>query len=112
MKKVFDFNDPNLMSGLVGRPRELSWPCMMYHITMPDVNAGKKSDCNAFEWCILKLLACRSYEPNELAEETCLPQELILVILMRLYDRKKLINIIMCFVRRYKPLNSLTIPKK
>ena len=75
--------------GIVGRPRELAWPCKILTVAKPIVNPGLK-DLNPFERCILKLLALRSRTPRELAEETCLPPDLIAVILLRLFDRNKI----------------------
>lgn len=89
MRKTYDFNARTMPCGIVGRPRELAWPCKILTRAKPIVNPGLK-DLNPFEQCILKLLALRSRTPRELADETCLPPDLIAVILLRLFDRNKI----------------------
>lgn len=90
MNKIFDFNAPHPPGGIIGRPRELAWPCEMFRVTLPKVKYDDPREFNAFEWCILKLLAYGRYEPKDLTAETCLPPDLIEVILLRLYDRSKI----------------------
>ena len=90
MRKIYDFNAKTMPGGIVGRPRELAWPCRILTVAKPCVKAGGLKDINPFERCILKLLALRCYTPRDLAEETCLPPDLIAVILLRLFDRGKI----------------------
>ncbi len=87
MKKVYDFNEHSECSGIVGRPRNLAWPCEMFRVTLPKAKPNGDSEYNAIELCVLKLLSYDHYEPKDLAEEICLPKDLIEVILLRLYDR-------------------------
>lgn len=89
MRKTYDYNARTMPCGIVGRPRELAWPCKILTVAKPIVNPGLK-DLNPFERCVLKLLALRNRTPRELAEETCLPPDLIAVILLRLFDRNKI----------------------
>ncbi len=88
--KYYDFNETAKTNGIIGRPRKLAWPCIMYRVTLPKIKQDDRHLFNVFELCILKLLACGRYEPKQLAEETCLPPDLIEVILLRLYDREKI----------------------
>ena len=88
MKRVYDFNAKTCASGFVGRPREIEWPCEMFRITMPKPGKREEQDFNPIEVCVLKLLSYGQYEPKDLANETCLPKDLIEVILLRLYDRE------------------------
>lgn len=90
MNKIFDFNEKKIPGGIIGRPRELAWPCEMFRITLPKSNRDINREFNAFERCVLKLLAYGRYEPKDLAVETCLPSDLIEVILLRLYDYEKI----------------------
>ena len=89
MKKVFDFNSSMKRSHIIGKPRELAWPCEMFRVTLP-VRINRNRDLNVFEMCVLKLLSCQYYEPDELAAETCLPPEFIQSVLLRLYDLGKI----------------------
>ena len=83
MKRVYDFNAKTQASGFVGHPREIEWPCEMFRITMPKVKKREEQEFNPIEVCVLKLLSYGQYEPNDLANETCLPKDLIEVILLR-----------------------------
>lgn len=89
MIKLFDFNERKDPRFIKGRPRELAWPCKMFRVTLPKSKRNSRR-INAFDLCILKLLACGLYDPKELAKETCLPNDLIKVILLRLYDTGKI----------------------
>lgn len=89
MKKVFDFNDGPMPTGVLGRPLELAWPCRMFRVTMPRIKRSAEDGAfNAFERCALKLLACGQCGPKELAEEMCLPMDFVEAILLRLFDRE------------------------
>ena len=90
MRKVLDFNAKTLLSGIVGRPREIAWPCEMFRVTLPHLNDDGEREFNAFELCVLKLLANGRYEPKDIADATCLPGDLIQIVLLRLYDRGKI----------------------
>lgn len=89
MRKVYDFNRDRTSANILGRPRELAWPCQMFRVTMPIAkkNAGTE-EFNAFERCALKLLALGHFEPKALAEEMCLPPDFAQAILLRLFDRE------------------------
>lgn len=86
MRKIFDFNDEKRMPGIFGNPRELAWPCEMFRVTLPKIRRDVNRKFNIFELCALKLLSYGHYEPKDLAEEMCLPPELIETILLRLFD--------------------------
>ena len=90
MNKIFDFNEKTRPGGIIGDPREIAWPCDMFRVTLPKVKRDIESEFNAFELCVLKLLASGRYEPKELAAETCLPPDLIEAILLRLYDHARI----------------------
>ena len=90
MRKIFDFNTKILPSGIVGRPREIAWPCEMFRVTLPHFGDDVEREFNVFELCVLKLLAYGRYEPKDVAEATCLPGDLIQIVLLRLYDRGKI----------------------
>ena len=90
MKKLYNFNDYKNQCPYIGFPRNIAWPCRVYRITLPKTKRNVQGRLNAFEVCILKLLAYGRYEPKDLAYETCLPPELIKIILLRLYDMEKI----------------------
>ncbi len=90
MRKILDFNAKTLLSGIVGRPREIAWPCEMFRVTLPHLNDDGEREFNAFELCVLKLLASGRYEPKDIADATCLPGDLIQIVLLRLYDHGKI----------------------
>ena len=88
MRRVFDFNEQTLPRGIIGNARELGWPCRMYRVTLPKVKHDNgNGKFNAFELCFLKMLMFGHFEPKGLAEETCMPTDLVEIILLRLYDR-------------------------
>lgn len=88
--KIFDFNEKITPCGIVGKAMEIGWPCTVYRITLPKPADADAGEFNVFELCILKLLACGRYERNELAEATCLPPDLVELILLKLRDRAKI----------------------
>ncbi len=90
VKKIFDYNAKKIPCGIIGRARELAWPCEMFRITLPKLKRVEDSDFNPLEMCVLKLLAYGRYEAETLAEETCLPLDLIELILLRLYEHEKI----------------------
>ncbi len=90
MKKIFDFNDSTNPNFVIGRPREMAWPCKIFRITLPKSKRNSRHGLNVFELCILKLLAYDRYDPKSLAEETCLPTDLVKIILLRLFDMGKI----------------------
>ena len=88
--KIFDFNKKAKPSGAIGDSMEIGWPCALYRVTLPKANREVDDEFNAFERCVIKLLAFKRYELKELAEETCLPVDLIELIVLRLQDRGKI----------------------
>ena len=68
----------------------MAWPCKIFRITLPKSKRNSRHGLNVFELCILKLLACDRYDPKSLAEETCLPTDLVEIILLRLFDMGKI----------------------
>ena len=90
MNKIFDFNSQSLPRGVLGRSRELVWPCEMTRQSVPLVTKKVSKEYNAFELCVLRMLAYGCRDPQKIADETCLPPDLIEVILLRLYDRNKI----------------------
>ena len=90
MIKIYDFIDENNPNPMIGRPREFAWPCDMFHVMMPRIGENYNDGLNAFERCILRLLRTGFYPPEDLAEEICLPNDLVVLILSRLVDKGKI----------------------
>ena len=88
--KIFDFNSKSHPSEIVGKIMELGWPCEIYRVTLPKSEENQDDEFNAFERCALKLLLTRRYELSALAEEICLPVDLVELILLKLRDRGKI----------------------
>ncbi|GIW92911.1 MAG: hypothetical protein KatS3mg110_0952 [Pirellulaceae bacterium] len=84
---LLDYGNPNPFRGIIGRPRHLAWPVHVYRVTLPTPPANRPT-LNAFERVILTLIDVANIRDIEtLAEETCLPQDLVQCVLLRLQDK-------------------------
>lgn len=85
--KLLDYGKPNPFGEIIGKPNHLAWPVHAYRLTLPKpVDAG--DGLNSFERVILKLLdAVGKMDERALAEETCIPDDLVKGILLRLRDK-------------------------
>ena len=88
MLKLLDYGRPNPFGETIGRQRNLAWPVNAYRVTLP--RSSKDSDgLNPFERVILKLLdALGVMDARALADETCIPLDLVKSILLRLQDKE------------------------
>ncbi len=86
MLKLLDYGKPDPFGATVGRRRNLSWPVDAYRLTLPKPDEDGLS-LNPFEKVILSLLALGKMDSEALAEETCIPRDLVESILLRLRDR-------------------------
>lgn len=86
MLKLLDYGKPDPFGATVGRHRNLSWPVDAYRVTLPKPNEDGLC-LNPFEQVILSLLALGNMTSQALAEETCIPRDLVESILLRLRDR-------------------------
>lgn len=86
MLKLLDYGKPDPFGAIVGRHRNLSWPVDVYRITLPKPDEDGLN-LNPFEQVILSLLALGNMTSQKLAEETCIPRDLVESILLRLRDR-------------------------
>jgi hypothetical protein len=85
MLKLLDYGQPNPFGGIIGRPRKLAWPVNAYRVTLPRTLINGK---NPLERVILKLLdAVGVMDARKLADETCIPLDLVKSILLRLQDK-------------------------
>lgn len=89
--KLLDYGKLNPFGDTIGKPRHLAWPVNVYRVTLPKAS-GNGDSLNPFERVILKLLhAVGAMDAGALADETCIPHDLVKSILLRLQD-KTLIN--------------------
>lgn len=86
MLKLLDYGTPDPFGAIVGRRRNLSWPVDAYRITLPRPDEDGLS-LNPFEQVILSLLSLGRMTSQALAEDTCIPRDLVESILLRLRDR-------------------------
>lgn len=87
MLKLLDYGEVHPFGPLFGKHRNLSWPVDAYRITLPRPDEDGLNR-NPFEQVILSLLAAFGNMTSQaLAEETCIPRDLVENILLRLRDR-------------------------
>lgn len=86
--RTLDYGKNTPFSGVFGRPRNLSWPVHAYRITIPaTVNRGQ-SQLNPFERVVLSMIdAVGGLDEKVLADETCIPFDLVRSVVLRLRDR-------------------------
>ena len=85
--KLLDYGSSNPFGKTLGKTRNLAWPVNVYRVTLPTPSMNNDS-LNAFEQVILKLLDAGSLiNANSLAQETCIPVDLIKSVLLRLQDK-------------------------
>jgi len=83
---LLDYGRPNPFGETVGKPKRLAWPVNVYRVTLPKVSEDHEN-LNPFERVILKLIdAGGAREAEALAQETCLPADLVQCVLLRLHD--------------------------
>ncbi|MBR5709768.1 MAG: hypothetical protein IKX40_03345 [Thermoguttaceae bacterium] len=90
MERLYDFNKGYNPPFIIGHSRELAWPFRLIRIIIPKSSHNSREGLNAFEFCILKLLACGIYKPEDLAKEICLSVDMVNIILSRLIDKGKI----------------------
>jgi hypothetical protein len=85
--RLLDYGRPNPFGETIGKPRRLAWPVNVHRVTLPKLS--KEGDkLNPFERVILKLIdAGGPRDAETLAQETCLPKDLVQCVLLRLQDK-------------------------
>ena len=84
---LLDYGMPKPFGQTIGRERHLSWPVNAYRVTLPKVSQDDNA-LNAFERVVLKLIEAGGFrEAKQLTTETCLPDDLIQCVLLRLRDK-------------------------
>ena len=86
--RTLDFGDSSPFFGVVGRPRHLAWPVHAYRITIPTTMSVGRDSLNPFEVVVISILdAVGRLDEAALADETCLPIDLVRNVILRLRDR-------------------------
>ncbi len=85
--KLLDYGNPKPFGQTVGGPRNLAWPVNAYRVTLPEIS-GDHDNLNPFERVILKMIDTGGeWDAEKLAEEACIPADLIRCVLLRLQDK-------------------------
>lgn len=86
--RALDYGSNNPFLGVFGRPRNLAWPVDAYRITIPASLKSEQGHLNPFERVILGVIdAVGGLNESMLADETCIPVDLIRSVVLRLRDR-------------------------
>lgn len=85
---MLDFGvEPSNETGMA-RPRTLAWPVMAYRITLPGTYGAVGDSLNPFEKVVLTFLKTGGFTSEErLAKETCIPEDFVKGVLLRLQDK-------------------------
>lgn len=87
---LLDYGKPNPFGETIGGKRHLAWPVNVYRVTLPKVPEVGEG-LNALERVILKLIDAGGVnEVESLANETCIPKDLVQCVLLRLQDKSYL----------------------
>ena len=86
--KLLDFGVEFSGDSQMARPRTIAWPVKAYRVTLPEAAAGLDTDLNPFELLLLRLLEIDGpVSESRLAEETCIPEDFVKGVLLRLQDK-------------------------
>ena len=86
--RTLDYGTNNPFSGVFGRPRNLAWPVHAYRVTIPASLKSEQGQLNPFERVILGMIdAVGGLDEAKLADETCIPVDLVRSVVLRLRDR-------------------------
>ncbi len=84
--QTLDFGDHNPFSSIFGQPRSLVWPVDAYRVTLP--NNVNQMILNPFEVVVLQILELLgAVDEKTLAEEICIPIDLVRNVVLRLRDK-------------------------
>ncbi len=90
--RTLDYGSKTPFSGVFGQPKHLAWPVNAYRVTIPAALSVGGDLVNPFERVILKVIdAVGGLDERALADETCIPVDLVRSVTLRLRD-KGLIN--------------------
>lgn len=85
--RYLDFGNVTPKTGIIGAARHLGWPVNGYRISLPRTT-GDIETLNPFEKVILGIMrATRQRDATSIASETCLEQDFVEGVLLRLRDK-------------------------
>lgn len=85
--KLLDYGKPDPFGEILGKARTLVWPVNVFRVTLPKISENSK-ELNPFERVVLKLIDAGAVRDEKfLAQETCLPVDLVKFVLLRLQDK-------------------------
>ena len=85
--KLLDFEVRQNTAGQITKPRRIAWPVLGYRVTLPDSSDGSGSNLNPFEKVVLRLLRAEGpLTESRLSAETCIPEDFIRSVILRLMD--------------------------
>lgn len=87
MLRILDLERKVSLGETVGGERSLAWPINVYRVTLPK-SGGDGKELNPFDGVVFRLLtAVGPMKLQDIADETCLPFDLVKYIVLRLQDR-------------------------
>jgi hypothetical protein len=90
--RTLDYGKIDPFFRVMGSPRHIAWPVHAYRITIPAARGTGRDLLNPFERVILSVIdAVGGLDEEDLAQETCIPKDFVLTVILRLRD-KSLIN--------------------
>ena len=86
--RTLDYGVNSPFVGIFGSPRHLSWPVHAYRVTIPATVTRGQGGLNPFERVILNMIdATGDGDEHALANETCIPVDLVRSVVLKLRDR-------------------------
>lgn len=86
--RCLDFGNVTPKSGIIGAVRHLSWPVDGYRVSLPRTITENET-LNAFEKVVLGIIkVTRAHDAARIAKETCLEEDFVEGVLLRLRDNK------------------------
>ena len=85
--KLLDFEVKLNTAGQITKPRRIAWPVLGYRVTLPDSSDEPDGSLNPFEKVVLRLLEAEGpLTESRLSAETCIPEDFIKSVILRLMD--------------------------
>lgn len=86
--KLLDFGVAFQGDAQMARPRRIAWPVKAFRVTLPAESRNNGDGLNPFEILLIKLLEIDGpVSDAKLSEETCIPEDFVRGVLLRLQDK-------------------------